>query len=253
LGKLSFWIDLYGVGLADKDLTWLHAMPVGTKKHPEYGELEFTSERLQRFASNVKNKVRKIDLDIDYEHKQDAAKGNKAAGWIKDAEVRTDGLWLAAEFTETAQKEIKDGEWKYLSPEFNDEWTDADGNKYEDVLFGAALTNRPFLKDLLPIAASEDYVEKLKADSTQLHDGYFKINDRVRQVDGNKVGVIKEIGGRAYGVKWDGSSDTTRWVVDGDLAPETPGQGGMLYSELENLLTKTLSFVAEKRGASSGV
>lgn len=250
MGKLSYYIDLHGVGLADKDLTWLHAMPVGTKKHPEYGELEFTSERLQRFASNVKGKVRKIDLDIDYEHKQDPAKGNKAAGWIKDAEVRDDGLWLAAEFTDTAKKEIKDGEWKYLSPEFVDEWADADGSKYEDVLFGAALTNRPFLKDLMPIAASEDYVEKIKADSAKLHDGYFKIGDRVRQVTGSKVGQIKDSRGRAFGVKWDGSSETSL-VVDGDLAPETPGQGGMLY--LENLLTKALSFIAEKKGASSGV
>ena len=253
MANLSYFIDLRGVSLSEKDLTWLHAMPVGTYDHPVYGELSFTSERLQRFADNVKNRIRKIDLDIDYDHKQDSSKGSKAAGWIKDAEVRNDGLWIGVTFTERAKEEIDAGEWKYLSPEFQDHWTDASGTKYDDVLLGAGLTNRPFLKDLLPIAASEEYVDQLRPNNPKLHDGYFKRNDRVRQVNGSKVGSITEIGGRAYGVTWDGEKDVDRWIVDGDLAPETPGKGEMFYSELENVLSKALSLVAKKKGAESGV
>ena len=157
MANLSYFIDLHGVELSDKDLTWLHAMPLGTKLHPVYGKLQFTSDRLERYAANVKNRVRKIDLDIDYSHKEDPSKGHKAAGWIKDAEVRGDGLWVGVQFTDPARQEIEAGEWRYLSPEFKDVWEDADGTKHQDVLFGAGLTNRPFLKDLLPIAASEDY------------------------------------------------------------------------------------------------
>jgi hypothetical protein len=251
LANLSYFIELRGVELAEKDLTWLHAMPVGTYDHPVYGELSFSSERLARFADNVKNKVRKIDLDIDFDHKQDIAKGSQAAGWIKDADVKDDGLWIGAQFTDDAKAEVKAGKWKYLSPEFQDEWTDAQGNKYQDVLLGAGLTNRPFLKDLLPIAASEDYVEQLRPDSPKLHDGYFKRNDRVRQVSGSKVGKIEEIGGRAYGILWDGEKTVDRWVVDGDLAPETPGKGEMFYSELAAMIATAL--ITRKKGASSGV
>jgi hypothetical protein len=162
MASLIYVLDISGDTLAEKGLTWLHTMPIGKKEHPVYGVLDFTKKRLQRFADNVKNRVRKIDLDVDYEHKGDVAKGGKAAGWIRDSEVRDDGLWIGVEFTDTAKKEIKAGEWKYLSPEFHDEWTDADGNTFKDVLFGAALTNRPYLKDLLPIAASEAYVESFK-------------------------------------------------------------------------------------------
>jgi Mu-like prophage I protein len=253
LANLSYFIDLRGVELSEKDLTWLHAMPVGTYDHPVYGELTFTSERIERFADNVKKNVRQIELDLDYNHKQDASKGAKAAGWIKDAEARSDGLWIGVAFTDTARAEIEAGEWKYLSPEFQDEWTDAKGNKYQDVLLGAGLTNRPFLKDLLPIAASEEYVEQLHADTTdpkQLHDGYFKVNDRVKHVDNGKVGKISGVGGRAYEVTWDGSKDPERWVVDGELAPETPGKGEMFYSELEQTIIKLAELM---KGAKSGV
>jgi hypothetical protein len=165
MASLIYVLDISGDTLAEKGLTWLHTMPIGKKEHPVYGMLDFTKKRLQRFADNVKNRVRKIDLDVDYAHKKDLAKGEKAAGWIRDAEVRDDGLWIGVEFTDTAKKEIKAGEWKYLSPEFYDEWTDADGNSFKDVLFGAALTNRPFLKDLLPVAASETYVESFKPEA----------------------------------------------------------------------------------------
>lgn len=256
MANLSYFIDLRGVNLSEDDLTWLHAMPVGTYDHPVYGELTFTSERIERFADNVKNNVRQIELDLDYNHKQDASKGAKAAGWIKDAEARGDGLWIGVSFTDAAKAEIRAGEWKYLSPEFQDTWTDAKGNTYKDVLLGAGLTNRPFLKDLLPIAASDDYVEQLHndvADPKQLHDGYFKVGDRVRQVNGSKVGKISERGGQAYGITWDGSTDVERWVVDGDLAPESPSKGEMFYSELENIFAKALSLVVNKKGAKSGV
>jgi phage I-like protein len=155
LGNFNYIIDLAGLQLSE-GRTWLHAMPVGEYSHPVWGKIPFTPERLFRFADNVKNRVRGIDPDIDYDHKQDPAKGNKAAGWIKGAEARGDGLWIDVEFTNEAIRAINEKEYKYLSPEFKDEWAhERTGQKYKDVLFGAALTNRPFLKDLLPITMAE--------------------------------------------------------------------------------------------------
>lgn len=255
MAKLSYFIDLHGVELADKGLTWLHTFPVGTYQHPVYGELELTSERLQNFVDSVKNKTRKIDLDVDYDHKADVAKGSKAAGWIRDAELREDGMWIGVELTANAKKEVEDGEWRYLSPNFDWEWTDDTGVTHKDVLFGAALTNRPFLKDLLPIAASEDYIETLRPKSPKLHDGYFKVGDRVKVVGeghaaSHTVGTIKEIGGRAYGVMFDGAKEVHHWYADGELAPENPVKGEMFYSELASMIATA---IISKRGAGSGV
>jgi Mu-like prophage I protein len=97
-----------------------------------------------------------VALALDFDHRGDVAKGGKAAGWIDYAEVRSDGLWLNVNFTAEALAEVRAGAWRYLSPEFAPSWADPrTGVVHTDVLMGAALTNRPFLRDLAPIAASE--------------------------------------------------------------------------------------------------
>jgi hypothetical protein len=148
-------IDLGGVRLAEDRPTWLHAFPVGTYQHPVHGELHFTRQRLEAIADGVNRGVRGIIPALDFDHREDRAKGGKAAGWIEAAEVRADGLWIAVEWTAEALAEVRAGHWRYLSPEFGtwiDPWT---GVRHSDVLLGAALTNRPFLRDLAPVAACE--------------------------------------------------------------------------------------------------
>jgi hypothetical protein len=128
-------------------------MPLGTYEHPVYGTIEINPERVKRFADGVKAKVRGQDLDIDYDHK---AKRDDAAGWVKDADARADGLWLLVEWTKEAAGKLKDKAYRYFSPEFRDEWEHpSTKQKFSDVLFGGALTNRPFLKGILPINLSE--------------------------------------------------------------------------------------------------
>jgi hypothetical protein len=153
----TYWSDL-GVQLNDlehTDTQWVHALPVGQYNHPMYGKLSFTRDRIRRFAQSIKDKVRGIDPDIDYDHKLDPSKGNAAAGWVRDAEERDDGLWLLVEWTKKAVQAIKDKEYRYFSAEFVDEWEDAQGNKFKDVVLGGGLTNRPFIKNLVPINLSE--------------------------------------------------------------------------------------------------
>jgi hypothetical protein len=147
------WVDISGIQFTDEKSYWIQAYPFNTYTHPTYGEIKFDMERAQRMLSNLKNRVRGQDLDIDYDHKE---KDTRAAGWIKDGEIRSDGLWIQVEFTETALDAVKKREFRYFSPEYADEWENPmDKKKYQDVLFGGALTNRPFLKDILPINLSE--------------------------------------------------------------------------------------------------
>lgn len=148
-------VDLGAVHLSEDRPTWLHAFPLGRYVHPIHGELLFTSERLERIADGVNGGVRGITPALDFDHREDRAKGGKAAGWITAAEVRPDGLWIAVEWTDEARAEVRAGAWRYLSPEFGD-WTDPRTEvHHRDVLLGAALTNRPFLRDLAPVAACE--------------------------------------------------------------------------------------------------
>lgn len=171
----GYWIDLSSVKLDDSvDTSWIQAFPVGTWDHPVYGTIEMTHERANMFAQNVNARVREQDLDIDYDHKDF---GGKAAGWVKSAQARADGLWILVEWTPPAKDALKNKEYRYFSPEYVDEWKrDRDGTVFQDVLFGGAITNRPFLKDILPINLSEvmknnaggDMDETMKAFATAL-------------------------------------------------------------------------------------
>lgn len=152
--KAGYWIDLFGLQFDEGvTQTWIQAMPLGTYEHPVHGKIDITAERISRFADNIKANVRGQQLDIDYDHKE---YGGEAAGWVSDAEARTDGLWILVDWTKKAYDAIRNRAYRYFSPEFNDEWTHPKTQQtFQDVLFGGGLTNRPFLKDILPINMSE--------------------------------------------------------------------------------------------------
>lgn len=140
--------------------TWIQAMPLGTFQHPVHGPIVISPERVAKFADNVNNKVRGQDLDIDYDHKELTT---EAAGWVKAARAdvsnpdeSTNGLWLLVDWTVEAAAKIKSKAFRYFSPEFVDVWKHpVTGQVFKDVLFGGGLTNRPFLKGILPINLSE--------------------------------------------------------------------------------------------------
>lgn len=153
--RMSYLVDLSQIGLSEGDnpSSWIHAMTVGKYDHPVYGEIAFTEDRLKRFAQSVTDRVREIEPDIDYDHK---ARTGDAAGWVKNAEVRADGLYLFVEWTSEAVQKIKSKAYKYFSPEFVDSWEHPKTKKvFQDVINGGAITNRPFLKDLSPLNLSE--------------------------------------------------------------------------------------------------
>jgi phage I-like protein len=150
----GWWVDLSKVTLSDST-TWVHALPFGKYQHPLHGEMRFDAAKLTALANSVKSKVRGIDPDIDYDHKTDPAKGHQAAGWVKDARVDADGLHLQVDFTTDATTEIKEKKYRYFSAEFVDSWQDPQGVVHQDVLLGGGLTNRPYMKNLLPVNLSE--------------------------------------------------------------------------------------------------
>jgi hypothetical protein len=119
-----------------------------------------TKDRAERMAWAVNNNVIGTDLAVDYSHNS----GEKAAGWIKQAEGRADGLWIMVEWTPEGASSILNKEFRYFSPEVQSLWVHPKtGAKHKDLLTGGALTNRPFLKGILPVNLSE-----VLADGTQV-------------------------------------------------------------------------------------
>lgn len=153
MGNFGYWVDMSTVTLDENNVSTIQGMPLGEYDHPVHGKIKFTPERIQQFADNVNKKVRGQDLDIDYDHKRQTM---EAAGWVQAAEATPDGLNLKVEWTKKAAERIRMKEYRYFSPEYTDEWQHPKtGETHKNVLFGGALTNRPFLKDILPVNLSE--------------------------------------------------------------------------------------------------
>lgn len=139
----------------------IELLRTGSWNTPWHGEFDITPEDIVQFIVNADKGIGLIEADpripINYGH--DA--GGKAAGWIPKLYASDDGNALLGDpdWTPTAKKEIKDGEWVAISPEFNPrsyQWENPE-QEYDfapNVLTGAALTNIPLFKKLKPIMAS---------------------------------------------------------------------------------------------------
>jgi hypothetical protein len=153
--QYGIWVDLDSLQFDDNSTeTWIQAFTEGTYNHPLFGEINFDEKKLKGFADSVKKQVRGVQPDIDFDHKMFSG---EAAGWVKDARYeKGKGLSVQVDWTPKAKEAIANKSYKYFSPEFADEWEHPKtGKVFKDVMFGGALTNRPFLKDILPVNLSE--------------------------------------------------------------------------------------------------
>lgn len=126
-------------------MTWGKGMPVECKSWL------LTQEQGQKLVAALKE--RQDDLVIDYEHQTLKAAGNgqpaPAAGWMKDFELREDGLYALCEFTPNAQTMIDNKEYRYISPVFPFHHKTG----LVTALLNVALTNAPALDGLTDVMA----------------------------------------------------------------------------------------------------
>jgi phage I-like protein len=180
----GYLVDCAGIQLDEAGNTsWIQVFPLGHWDHPLYGPIDVDTERAKRFADNVNSNVRGIDLAIDYDHVTEGP----AAGWYREAQVRDDGVWAKVEWTPKALQHLQEKEYRYFSPDFVDEWQHpSTGQKYQDVLFGGGLTNRPHLKGILPINLSE-VIDRAPQPPKPPEGG--KMNEALRKLLAEKLGL----------------------------------------------------------------
>lgn len=149
-------------GALPKSIQLLHT---GSWNTPWHGDFEINEGDINEFVENFANGVGlPADAEgkaaINYSHYG----GEKAAGWLTNVRAeRVDGvlsLMGDPEWTAAGQKSLVEGEFRYISPEFNPRalpWEDPEEEWHmvANVLTGAGLTNRPLFKKLKKVAASE--------------------------------------------------------------------------------------------------
>jgi hypothetical protein len=136
---------------------WMPVLPKpGEYKHPDYGTIDLTKDRLANFITNFESNVYQSRLPINAEHKTTE---DGAYGWITGLRQNDDGsVDGQVSWTDLGREAIENDRFQYVSPEWFDRWKQAStGKTIKDVLVGAALTVRPFFKEdaMRPLVASE--------------------------------------------------------------------------------------------------
>jgi len=158
--------------------------PYGTFNHPIYGKLKFNDKFFTEIMENFSNKVRKIQPFIDEQHNE-----GKALGWITYLYLDEKGMWADIDWNEDGVNLIKKGSYKYISPWFGDYVDEESGQEYSNVLYGAALTNRPFLKVMPPIQLSEDGKEQEKCKILYFDDLESQVSEKINM---NEIRLLIE-------------------------------------------------------------
>lgn len=100
---------------------WVHILPLGTVKTRD--GRTFKIDNPAKLISQFKNDG--IDIAVDYEHNLDSPTIQRvdgpipAAGWIKDMQLRENGIWARVEWTKPAAEMLAVKEYRYLSPTIN--------------------------------------------------------------------------------------------------------------------------------------
>lgn len=127
---------------------WLRLLPLGQVNLVD-GRPSFEVDP-ESLAGMVKAyEDRGTDLVIDYEHQSLTGGQAPAAGWIKDLEVREDGLWVQVEWTGQAEEYLKRREYRYFSPVLRLD----PATRRPQELMNVALTNIPAIQGLSPLVA----------------------------------------------------------------------------------------------------
>ena len=165
-------------------------------------EIEVSEKDLLNMVKNFAEKVRGIDLMIDFSHNSEG----EAAGWIKELVLSEDKkeLWANVEWTPTGKTSLDNKAFKYISADFSFAYKDNETLKnYGPTLFGAGLTNRPVVKQMEPIVLSEIKIINPNKDKTMYGDAReleeekkmqeeMSLEDAMRMIQALKDDLLKK-------------------------------------------------------------
>lgn len=130
----------------------------GKYNHLFYGEINLTKKIFESMVRNFKAGTYGIDIMLDYDHRVE-----EAAAWIKKLMVLKDektekwGLWAKVDWVEEGKASVDSKKFRYISGDFTMNYVGNESDEeFGPLLYGAALTNRPFIKQMEPVRKLND-------------------------------------------------------------------------------------------------
>jgi len=187
--------DISDIELEDKEgkkTSWIEVFRVGKWNHPKYGIIEGTTKLFGDFIKNWKDRVLGRDISLDKTHEP----SDGATGWVQELKIKGDRLLALIEWTPWGIELIEQKGFKYFSPEYRDVYVDKEsGKEHKNVLFGGALTNRPFLTDLAPIVLSEALENQCfkTINNDEIKENFWKALQEYADHDEDKIKSIMDV------------------------------------------------------------
>ena len=143
--KFRSYSEIFDV--SEGELHEIQIAPLGKWRHNQYGTLDITDSDLADAVKEFEESKR-TEIQMNYDHKE-----GKASGWIKRLVHKVgQGLFAMVKFTPTALELVKNMEYRYISPEWFQNYRDKINNKkWKMRIAGAALTNIPFFEGMQPV------------------------------------------------------------------------------------------------------
>ncbi len=176
---------------AKEDVSEIQIFKSGEFYHLYYGGFVLTKEIFQSMIKNFTERTYDVDLMIDYDHEV-----REAAAWIEELFLSEDGeeLWARVKWTPEGQRCVADKEYRYISGDFSFNYIDSEkGLEYGPLLFGAALTNRPFLKGMAPTTELNELTGGLQMTLQELQAQNTKLADQVKAIQTEKDSEVKKL------------------------------------------------------------
>ena len=145
----------------------IQCLRMGKFKHPWYGTLKFDQKFFENMVKNFEADIPNPEIAFDFRHTPDFG----AAAWVSKTFIDGQNLMSTVTLTERGKDALKKKEFKYFSVEYTDDYVeyefteelDEKGNLVEreskishgPTILGGAITNRPFIKGMLPVSLSE--------------------------------------------------------------------------------------------------
>lgn len=155
--KKGFRFVIGGIKLAEgQRKSIVTILKLGKFYDPRYDWFEVTQEHFASFTKNFSAKVYGQDLPVDIAHMGDF--GGGAAGWFRRLFQEGKRLRAEIEWTDLGVEAVSTRGFKYMSAEYRENYQDNEsGTNHGATLLGAALTIRPVVKGLDPVALSSAF------------------------------------------------------------------------------------------------
>lgn len=138
---------------------WIEVMPTANEARNGRWFFTITADDLETYAQSLRDNPGQVPVDYDHEGARSDG-STKAAGWFTGqarVEERDGKPLLLAEvqWTPSGAQAVRDGDFKMISPEMSFAHKDAKTGLMTRAMriIAATLTNRPFFRELAPVAS----------------------------------------------------------------------------------------------------